>query len=69
MKKVYGAESYCVQVECPECLHSFDATDNDDDNCVTSAMFENTSESCTDMDIEIVCPDCGCELILDELTY
>lgn len=69
MKKVIGNPSYRVDVECPECGRTFNATEDDDESYIVEAMFKNTQESCTNMDIEIYCKDCGCEFILDELVY
>jgi len=67
--KVEGVGDYSVSVTCPKCDHEFKATDNDDDNVVTDAMFENTHDSCTDMQIEMMCPECECEFILDSIAY
>lgn len=69
--KVEGCADYSVSVTCPNeaCLHHFDATDNDDDSTVTNAMFENTSDSCADMQIDMMCPKCECEFILDSIVY
>ena len=50
----------------------FDIVDQDQqygDYSATNAMFENTSSSCTDMDLVFVCPECEEEFILDELVY
>ena len=69
--KVDGVGDYSVSVTCPneDCQHEFYATDNDDDNVVTDAMFTNTMDSCTDMQIEMMCPECECEFILDSIVY
>ena len=69
MEKVIGNASYDVIVCCPVCDHGFSAIDNDCDYAVCQAMFENTHESCTDMQIEMVCPECDCEFVLDSLEY
>jgi hypothetical protein len=67
--KVTGAANHTVGVECPHCKHFFDATDDQHDHEVTNAMFENTAESCTNMNIEMFCSECDGEFILDELVY
>jgi hypothetical protein len=67
--KVEGVGDFSVSVTCPNCVHSFDATDNDDEYIVTGAMFTNTAESCSDMDIDMICPNCDCEFTLDSITY
>ena len=71
MKKVIGYADYSVEVTCPVCGDSFDliGAENDDDNAVTRPMFENTTKSCTNMDIDIVCPGCESELTLDKIEY
>lgn len=71
MKKVIGYADYSVEVACPACGDSFDliGTENDEDNVVTRPMFENTTESCTNMGIGIVCPGCESELVLDKIEY
>ena len=71
MKKVTGYADYSVNITCPTCGDTFDVigTENDDDSVVTKPMFENTTKSCTNMDIQIVCPSCDSELILDKLEY
>lgn len=69
MEKVIGNAKYSVYVTCLNCGCYFDVIDQDDDSLVCDAMFTNTDESCTDMDIEIVCPECDAEMILDKLEY
>lgn len=71
MKLVTGYANYSVDITCPDCGCTFDViwTENDDDNAVTNPMFENTTESCTNMNVEIACPSCDAELILDNLEY
>lgn len=69
MKKVTGTPSYEVNVYCPECDFWFDAIEQEDDSEITIAMFGNTTETCTNMDIHLVCPRCDCEMILDKLEY
>ena len=69
MDKVAGIADYSVYVECPACGAGFNTIDKDDDNEITGKMFENTVESCTDMDVLIACPHCDCEFILNEIEY
>lgn len=71
MKKVMGIASYEVIVECPKCKEDFDTIEQDQeaDGEITTAMFENTINSCRNMDVGITCPNCEYEMILDEIRY
>jgi C4-type Zn-finger protein len=71
MTKVEGVASHEVVVTCPSCGEDFDTIDQDQeaDGEITSAMFENTIRSCSNMDILITCPSCDSEMILDRIKY
>ena len=71
MEKVRGTASYEVIVTCTKCGEDFDTIEQDQeaDGEITTAMFENTVKSCSDMDIRISCPSCDCEMILDSIRY
>ena len=71
MKKVKGSVDFSVAVECPECGNSFDAIDNDDDNVVTSPLFDANyvKGAWENLQIELTCAECDCEFELDELEY
>ena len=71
MIKVKGQVDFSVTVECPECGHSFDATDNDDDNAVTNSLFDanHVKDAWGNLKIELTCAECDCEFELDELEY
>ena len=74
MKKVIGTPSYDIYVTCPneDCNHYFDIIEQDQtdgDYLATEAMFTNTTESCTNMDLVFVCPKCDEDFILDSLEY
>ncbi len=71
MKKVLGYATVEVNVGCPNCGKSFDVLsgNNDDDNIVSDALYENTTKSCTDIGYQLSCPDCDLEFELDEIVY
>lgn len=72
LKKVSGYPDYSISVTCPHCNHEFDAAKVESEfgeSGLTDAMFANTTESCTDMDYEIECPECEKEFIIDKLEY
>ncbi len=67
--KVVGIASYSVDVDCPDCGYQFNCAEQSSECEVTAAMFKNTTESCTNMDIELACPKCGKEFTLDKIEY
>lgn len=69
MNKVTGIADYQVLVNCPDCGFEFNAIQQEDDSEITSKMFENTIQSCTNMKVHLVCPKCDSEMLLDKLEY
>ena len=71
MNKVMGSVKLTVFVECPKCGEDIDLIENDCENdyIVSNAIYQYTTESCTDMGIECECPECGHEFILDSVEY
>ena len=43
--------------------------DCENDYIVSNAIYQYTTESCTDMGIECECPECEHEFILDSVEY
>lgn len=69
MEKVIGNAEYSVHITCSKCGAYFDVIEQDDNGVITEAMFHNTDESCTNMNIDVVCPECYHEMVLDRLEY
>ena len=71
MKKIVGNISVEVWVTCPECGEYYDLIheDGDQDYVLYDAIFTNTTESCTNLELEYVCPKCDKEFVLDKMEY
>ena len=59
--------SWSLDVDCPHCKESVDLSDNDDENTVFSAIFNNDWGNLKGH--EVTCPHCAAEFKISEVEY
>ena len=73
MKKVNATADVSAWVDCPHCKHYFDIIEYEykyyGESEVSDNLYENTTVSCTDMGVEVSCPECDGDFIIDNLEY
>ena len=59
--------SFSLDVQCPECEHDFDVSDQDDENVISGLVFTNRWEEIKGH--SATCPSCDHKFILDGIEY
>ena len=67
MKKAKAQLSWDLWIECPECKKDFDIVQQDEENDIVLAIFNNKWDILKDY--EVVCPECAVEFMIEEIEY